>query len=32
MAYSMEETDTAVSGLGSKDSPNDPRSRLHAVE
>jgi hypothetical protein len=32
MAYSMEEIDAAMSGLGSKDSPNDPRSRLHAAE
>jgi hypothetical protein len=32
MAYSMEEIDTAMSGLGSKDGQNDPRSRLHAAE
>ena len=29
MAYSMEEIDLAVSGLGSKDSMNGPPSRLH---
>ena len=32
MAYSMEEIDAAMSGLGSKDSPNDPRFRLHVAE
>lgn len=32
MAYSMEEIDAATSGLGSKDRPNDPRSRLHVAE
>jgi hypothetical protein len=28
MAYSMEEIDAAMTGLGSKDSPNDRQSRL----
>ena len=32
MAYSMEEIDTAMSGLGSKHSPNDPGLRLHVAE
>jgi hypothetical protein len=32
MAYSMEEIDVAMSGLGLKGSPNDPRSRLHVAE
>ena len=32
MAYGMEKIDVAMGGLGSKGSPNDPRSRLHVVE
>ncbi|GEO17233.1 ion channel [Microvirga aerophila] len=32
MAYSMKEIDAAISGLGSKDSLNDPRFRLHVAE
>ncbi|HWK66379.1 MAG TPA: two pore domain potassium channel family protein [Rhizobiaceae bacterium] len=32
MAYSMDEIDPATSGLGSKESPNDPRARLHMTE
>jgi hypothetical protein len=32
MAYSMEEIDAAMSRLGSKDSPNELRSRLHVAE
>jgi hypothetical protein len=32
MAYSMGEIDAAVSGLGSKHSRNDPRSRLHLAD
>jgi hypothetical protein len=32
MAYSMEEIDAAMSRLGSKDSPNDPRFRLQVAE
>lgn len=32
MAYSMEEIDAAMNGLGSQDSPNDPRFRLHVAE
>ena len=31
MAYSMEEIDAAMSGLGSKGNPNDSGSRLHGI-
>jgi hypothetical protein len=32
MAYSMEEIDAGMSRLGSKDRPNELRSRLHVAE
>ncbi|MBP2305216.1 two pore domain potassium channel family protein [Azospirillum melinis] len=32
MAYSIEEIDTAISGLGSKGGPNGSRFRLHVAE
>lgn len=32
MAYRMEEIDTAMSGLESKSSPDEPRSRLYVAE